>query len=73
MTRAQICDCGHMKSEHGDRKIGSEYVVAGGDCSYEGCICKGFEFNHFEVKPTSNSVKVLKMASLNEQGRPYGT
>ena len=73
MTRAQICKCGHMKSEHGSKKIGKEYVVSGGPCSYEECSCIRFNFDHFELKTRGTNKKILDMKNLNKQGKPYGS
>jgi len=72
MTRANICVCGHIMSEHGGKKIGSKYFPCAGVCTDSYCSCQLFKFDHLEPLGRQNK-SVLRMSSLNNRGQPYGT
>ena len=91
MGIAQVCKCGHTKTDHIHRKIGpKKWVNNSGKCSDDTCNCPIFIFDHKEVigkvnaylpdaiapgryeplNPSSNK-KILSMANLGSDGRPF--
>jgi len=70
MTRANICTCGHIKSDHGGKKIESKYYPSGGACIGSNCSCQLFIFDHLE--PLGQvSRHMLKMNELDAHGIPF--
>lgn len=70
MTRANICLCGHIKSDHGGKKIESKYYPTEGVCTDSNCSCQLFIFDHLEPLGQVNK-RVLKMSELDACGIPF--